>query len=165
MSGRMGTGAEAVFGRNAMIAIMDAAERAHGPGGLTGRVETDQKGEFRMVLGVGTPQVGMFFPSEGTEATDEMVAEFRKVMGAGILVVVDHEIGELAVYSVGEDGCRMAPALMSERGHTHIAWRLRISCSVMPSRSMMSLTIPSNRIRAESSKTVPRGAVLRTSSP
>ncbi len=113
MTGRMGTRADVLFGQGAMAAILDAAEKGT-DGGLSGSVETDEKGSYRLVTGTGRFDVGMFFPSEGTEATDAMAEELKKRCGTGVLVVIDPGIGELAVYIVESDGCRMASALMSE---------------------------------------------------
>lgn len=163
--GRMGTRADVLFGPNAMAAIMEAADRSSGRGGLTGSVETDMNGSYRLVTGTGGAQVGMYFPSEGTAVTDAMVSELRAEMESGVIVVIDPAAGELAVYIADGDGSRLASALMSERRRTQIAWRRRISSSVMLPRSIISETMPSNRRRAESSKTVPRGAILLTSSP
>lgn len=165
MIGRMGTGADAVFGPDAMASILDAAERSREHGGLRGSTESDPKGEFRVVLGAGDAEVGMYFVSEGTEATGGIVKEFSERFGDGILVVIDPDIGELAVYRAGPDGVRTASALMSERRRTHMAWRFRISSSVTPSSAMISATMRSNRRSAESSNTVPRGAIVRMSSP
>lgn len=164
MIGRMGTGADAVFGPEAMASILDASERSREHGGLRGSVESDSKGEFRVVLGAGDAEVGMYFVSEGTEATDAMVKEFSERFGDGILVVIDPDIGELAVYRAGPDGVRTASALMAERRRTQMAWRLRISSSVTFSFVMISATMRSNRRSAESSNTVPRGAIERISS-
>lgn len=113
MTGRMGTRADVLFGPGAMASILDAAEKGTS-GGLTGTVETDEKGSYRVVTGTGRFDVGMFFPAEGTEATDAMAEEIKKRCGTGVMVVIDPEIGELAVYRVEVDGCLMASALMSE---------------------------------------------------
>lgn len=121
MIGRMGTGADAVFGPEAMASILDASERSREHGGLRGRVESDAKGEFRVVLGAGDAEVGMYFVSEGTEATEGIVKEFSERFGDGILVVIDPDLGELAVYRAGPDGVRTASALMAERRRTHMA--------------------------------------------
>lgn len=115
--GRMGTAADAVFASNAMAAIADAAERSASSGGLTGTRVSDDSGTYLSVTGTGTPEVGMFFPSEGTDASDEMVSRVRSAMGSGLLVVIDPDACELAVYMVDEGGHRMASVLMSERSH------------------------------------------------
>ncbi len=113
MSGRMGTRADVLFAPGAMAAILDSAEKG-ASGGLAGTVETDEKGTYRVVTGTGGCDVGMYFPTEGTEATEAMVKEFRERAGNGVMVVIDPEIGELAVYLVENGECRMASALMSE---------------------------------------------------
>ena len=43
MTGRMGTRADVLFGPGAMASILDAAEKGTS-GGLSGTVETDEKG-------------------------------------------------------------------------------------------------------------------------
>lgn len=113
MAGRLGTCVDVVFGPNAFAAIFDAAGRA-AKGGLTGKVDADGKGIFRIVEGCGKAEVGMFFPSEGTEATDEMVSAVRYECGTGVLIVVDEPAGELAVYMVDDNGHRLASAVQSE---------------------------------------------------
>lgn len=110
----MGTAADVVFGPNAIAAVFDAAERSDSRGGLSGSRDADGKGIYRVVNGTGSPEVGMFFPSEGTDATDEMVSAVRGECGEGILIVVDAVAGELAVYMVTAEGHRMASALQSE---------------------------------------------------
>lgn len=116
-TGRMGASADVLFVQNAMAAILDAADRSSSHGGLAGRVETDEKGEYTVVTGIGRSEVGMFFPSEGTEASDAIVGVFREVCGTGVLVVVDPVACELAVYMVEDGGVRLAAALMEERSH------------------------------------------------
>ena len=113
MAGRMGTSVDVLFGPGAMAAILEATEKSKS-GGLAGKVETDEKGKYRLVTGTGRTDVGMFFSTEGTEPDDGMAAEVRQVLGSGILVVIDPEIGELAVYFVDPEGRRMASALVSE---------------------------------------------------
>lgn len=113
MAGRMGTRVDVLFGPGAMAAILEAAEKAKS-GGLAGKVETDEKGEYRLVTGIGRTDVGMFFSTEGTEPDDGMAAKVRQALGCGAMVVIDPEIGELAVYFVDSDGRRMASALVSE---------------------------------------------------
>ena len=113
MAGRMGTGADVLFGPGAMAAILEAAEKTK-CGGLSGKVETDSKGEYRFVTGTGRVDVGMFFSTEGTEPDDSMASKVREALGKGVMVVIDPEIGELAVYLVDQEGRRMASALMSE---------------------------------------------------
>ena len=56
----------------------------------------------------------MFFSTEGTEPDDAMTSKVREALGKGVMVVIDPEIGELAVYLVDQEGRRMASALMSE---------------------------------------------------
>ncbi|MFT0899024.1 hypothetical protein [Candidatus Methanoprimaticola sp. MG2] len=114
MIGRMGTTADVVFGPHAMASIFDAVERSCMSGGLTGSIEADDKGRFCVVTGAGTNQVGMFFPSEGTEATKEMIDEFKRHSESGVLIVIDPEISELAIYSVKGGDATFASALMSE---------------------------------------------------
>ena len=113
MAGRMGTGADVLFGPAAMAAILEAAEKTK-CGGLSGKVEPDAKGEYRLVTGTGKTEVGMFFSTEGTDPDDAMVSKVRATLGKGVMVVIDPEIGELAVYMVEPEGRRMASALMSE---------------------------------------------------
>ena len=113
MAGRMGTSADVLFGPGAMAAILEAAEKTK-CGGLSGKVETDAKGEYRLVAGTGRTDVGMFFSTEGTEPDDAMTSKVREALGKGVMVVIDPEIGELAVYLVDQEGRRMASALLSE---------------------------------------------------
>ncbi len=112
--GRMGTRAEVLFGANAMTSIAEAAERSQAHGGLRGGWDSDANGRFARVEGAGVPEVGMYFPSEGTEPSDSMCDLLRSTIGEGILVVIDPYAGELAVYIVDGDGCRTASALVSE---------------------------------------------------
>ena len=115
MSGRMGTAVEAVFGQNAIPSILSAIDEGAKSGGLSGRIEADAKGEYRAVECAGSPDVGMFFVSEGTDPGEEMVEAVRKVLGEGVILVVDPDICEMAVYRAGPDGVVPATALMSER--------------------------------------------------
>ena len=112
--GRMGTKAEVLFGANAMVSIAEAAERSQAHGGLRGGWDTDANGSFARVEGAGVPEVGMYFPSEGTEPSDAMCDILRSAIGEGVMVVIDPYAGELAVYIVDDDGCRTASALVSE---------------------------------------------------
>jgi len=114
LSGRMGTCADVLFAPGAMASLLDAVEERADHGGLSGRIESDGKGEYRYVTGAGRAEVGMFFRSEGTEADDSMASKVRTELGEGVLVVIDPDVGELAVYLVDSEGCRMASALMSE---------------------------------------------------
>lgn len=164
MIDRMGTGADVVFGAEAMASILDAAERSRVCGGLRGRVQGDDRGEYRVVLGAGDAEVGMYFVSKGTSVDELMASEFSRRFGCGVLVVIDPDIGELAVFISDSGGIRSATALMAERYRTQIAWRPRISSSVMPSSVMISATMRSKSRSAESSNTVPSGATARISS-
>ena len=117
MSGRMGTAADAVFGPNAFASIFGAVDRGAGSGGLAGSVESDAKGEYRVVTGAGVAEVGLYFSAEGTEAEDWMVSEVRSACGEGILVVLDPDLCEVAVYRVDAQGHGLASALQAERSH------------------------------------------------
>ena len=120
-NGRLGTSAEAVFVSNAMSDIVDAAEASSASGGLTGCWKDDGNGRFVLVSGVGSPEVGMYFPSEGTHPSVQMADAVRSALGEGLLVVVDPYAGELAIYMAGAEGVRSVTALMSERDRTQMA--------------------------------------------
>lgn len=115
MSGRMGTSVDAIFGPGAMLSLLEAADSGASSGGIRGTAETDQKGRYYSVLGAGEAEIGMFFVSEGTEPSDPMISRLLETCAQGILVVIDREICELAIYIHDGKEIRVASALMSER--------------------------------------------------
>ncbi len=115
MPGRMGTGADSILGPDAFTSILGAADAGLKRFGLTGDICRDDKGTFRFITGAGDMEVGMAFVTEGSEVTESILSEFLGTFGdEGILMVIDHELGELTINIVESGSYRPASCLMSE---------------------------------------------------
>ncbi len=146
---RLGSRADVVFDAVVADGIVLAAQEGLDGTGIRGSVLEDGNGSYRRLEGLGSPEVGILFVSdgEGTGLSDRMASELRSRMGNGLAVVVDRFEQAFAFYLVDGEGFRIAEALLTERGQTHMAWRLRMSSSVAPSISIRSLTMQSDSIR------------------
>ncbi len=120
---RLGSRADVIFDAVVADGIVLAAREGLDGAGIRGSVAEDANGLYRKIEGLGSPEVGMLFVSDGKGAglSDRMASEIRSRMGSGLAVVVDRWEQTFAFYLVDGEGSRIAEALLTERGQTHMA--------------------------------------------
>ncbi len=169
MAGRLGSHADAIADPRAVEAAVLVGEDRTESGEdaesfLLGEICRDGNGTYVLINGISASPagaVGLFVAYESGGLAPSLDDERRFLEGFpdGILMVADVYAQKIAFYKRSEDGIAPASVLMRERAQTQIAWRPRMSSSVMPPRSIISHTKHSKNRCAESSKADPRGMV------
>lgn len=113
---RLGSKADVLFDAVVADGIVLAAQEGQDGIGICGSVMEDGNGRYLRMEGLGAPEIGMLFVSDGdgTGLSDDMASRLRGSIGKGLAVVVDRYEQTFAFYLVDGEGSRTAEALLSE---------------------------------------------------